>query len=278
MPRSDLAIRIGRAIHRLAGDEQAGGSLDAVARAVGLSRFHFQRAFKSHTGLTPGAFRNAARLARARALLRAGRPVLDAALDAGFSGPGRLHAVAVAHDGWSPGELSAAGAGARVFYSWGESVLGPYVVASTARGVCALRFADRQGQPRLLDALAAEWPAATLVHAPNAHREVAAQLRPDRRRTGALRLDVRGTNLQVQVWRALLAIPAGAAITYGELARAIGRPRAARAVGTAVAANPVAVLIPCHRVIRATGVTGDYRWGADRKVALLAWERALLAP
>jgi AraC family transcriptional regulator of adaptative response/methylated-DNA-[protein]-cysteine methyltransferase len=279
MARGALTDRIRDAIDRLcAADLDAPPSLDAVARAVGLSRFHFQRAFRAHTGLSPAVFRNAVRLGRARDLLRAGQPVLAAALRAGFSGPGRLHDVSVHHEGLTPGELAAGAAGLTLRHAWGDSALGAFLAAATARGLCALRFVAGRDRRRALAALAAEWPGARLVADPALAVAVARRLRPGRPRAGGLRLHLRGTNWQVQVWRALLAIPPGATTTYAALARALGRPQAARAVGGAVAANPVAVLIPCHRVLRANGALGGYRWGPDRKQALLALEAAAATP
>lgn len=269
---SDYA-RVEHALRYLDENARRQPTLAEVARSVHLSPFHFHRLFRRWAGVTPKQFLQAVTVARGKALLDTGAGVLGAALGAGLSGPGRLHDHFVVVEGVSPGEWKARGAGLVIRYGVHPSPFGPVLAAATERGLCALRFAADEDAAAELAELAAEWPNARLVADPGATREPALQAfgGADRRRVA---LRVRGTPFQLQVWRALLAVPEGATLSYGALARRIGRPGAARAVAGAVAANPVGYLIPCHRVIRTLGVLGGYRWGVDRKRALLAWEAA----
>jgi AraC family transcriptional regulator of adaptative response/methylated-DNA-[protein]-cysteine methyltransferase len=200
--------------------------------------------------------------------------VLEAAQHAGLSAPSRLHDAFVALQAMSPAEWRDGGAGLALSWGLGRSPFGAFVAAWSARGLCALAFGDdARSCADAGVALRASWPAARWSRDERGVRAFEERLSGG----GAevpLRLHVHGTSFQVQVWRALLALPSGSSCSYAELARAVGAPRAARAVGTAVGANPVAVLIPCHRVLRSTGALGGYRWGPERKRALLAWELA----
>jgi AraC family transcriptional regulator of adaptative response/methylated-DNA-[protein]-cysteine methyltransferase len=198
--------------------------------------------------------------------------VLDAALAVGLSGPGRLHDQFVALEAASPGEFKARGAGLEIRWGVHASPFGDAMVALTRRGVSRLAFLGDGGAAAEGDALAAAWPGAELRRDDAGTAAVALAMFACR--ADAPPLWVRGTNFQIAVWRALLRVPEGAVCTYGDLAAAIGRPSAARAVGQAVGANPVAYLIPCHRVIRGVGALGGYRWGPARKRAMLAWEAA----
>jgi AraC family transcriptional regulator of adaptative response/methylated-DNA-[protein]-cysteine methyltransferase len=268
--------RIERAIHFLAANARRQPSLADVARHVGLSEFHFQRLFTRWAGISPKRFVQFLTAERARRLLRESETTLDVAYDVGLSGSGRLHDLLVTVDAVTPGELKAAGAGLTVQYGVHDSPFGESLIGVTARGVCWLSFVAAGGRPKAIAALAEQWRGATLVE--NA-RATQATLRrifasaPRASRT-PLPLLLKGTNFQLKVWEALLRVPDGALTTYQDLARRIGAPRAARAVGAAVAHNPIAYVIPCHRVIRATGNFGEYRWGADRKQAMLGWEAA----
>lgn len=266
--------RIARAI--AAASEASAGkpSLTELAAAAGLSAYHFQRLFSRWAGLSPRRFLAALTLERAKASLRAGADVLAASLDAGLSGPGRLHDLCVAVEAASPGELKLGGAGMAIAHGVHRGPLGDFLLATSARGVCALEFIDSDAAPALAR-LRAAWPAASLAADQRATAPIAARV--FRRAPGGsepLRVLVRGTNFQVQVWRALLAIPCGEVSSYQALAAAIGRPTATRAVGSAIGANHVAWLIPCHRVLRGDGGLGGYRWGLARKQAGLAWEAA----
>ncbi|MBI4757079.1 MAG: methylated-DNA--[protein]-cysteine S-methyltransferase [Betaproteobacteria bacterium] len=249
-------------------------SLADLARQAGVSEFHVQRLFTRWAGVSPKRFLQTLALEDIRRRLADSRNVLELADDAGLSGAGRLHDLVVTLEAVSPGELRSGGAGVEMAYGFHDTPFGQCLLAQTARGVCALRFGD--GREEQVGALGADWPGAGLVRDDGATAGTAARIFGplQRGRRAPLALLVRGTNFQIQVWRALLRIPFGALTTYGAVAQAIGHPRAARAVGSAVGANPVAWLIPCHRVLRESGALGGYRWGETRKAALLGWEAA----
>jgi AraC family transcriptional regulator, regulatory protein of adaptative response / methylated-DNA-[protein]-cysteine methyltransferase len=264
-------------------------SLADVAAEVGLSEFHFQRIFTRWAGISPKRFLQFQTLAHARALLRDSHSVLDATYDAGLSGPARLHDLLVTIDAVTPGEVRRLGAGLTIEYGIHPTAFGDALLALTERGVCALFFVDAGagGRAGAMRQLEAQWPGALLRANPEATEPVVRRIfarseSPENRvadpttlRVGApLPLLVRGTNFQVKVWEALLRVPEGAVIAYEALAGAVGAPGATRAVASAVARNPVAYLIPCHRVIRKTGAFGEYRWGSARKRAMLGWEAA----
>lgn len=247
--------------------------LAEVAAAVGLSPFHFQRLFRRWAGVSPKRFLQLLTVEHAKALLEEDASVLDAALDSGLSGPGRLHDHFVTLEAVTPGEFKRRGEGLEIAWGVHPSPFGPVFVAATGRGLCQAAFLGFDGDPSEEEArLARSWSAATLRRDDDATGSWAARLFDHG--TGRTPLLVQGTNFQVQVWRALLRIPEGRVASYGQIARVVGRPRAARAVGAAVGANPVAVMIPCHRVIRGLGAAGGYRWGEHRKRALLGWEAA----
>ncbi len=264
--------RIARAIAWLVAHWEDRPDLARAARAAGLSPWHFQREFRRWTGVSPKRFLNLLALDEARARLKAGAPVLDAALGAGLSGPSRLHDLAVGFDAASPGEIRGGGAGLTLAYGSAESPFGRLFAAASPRGVTRLAFVEDDNGTALAAERAA-WPNACFIRDDAVARDLADRLFADGN-TGKVRLAPRGTNFQVKVWQALLAIPPGAVTTYAAIARAIGAPGAARAVGSACAANPVALLIPCHRVLRGSGTLGGYAFGLDRKRALIAWEAA----
>jgi AraC family transcriptional regulator of adaptative response/methylated-DNA-[protein]-cysteine methyltransferase len=272
MANDDYA-RIERAIRFLDTHAHEQPGLDAVAQAVGLSAFHFQRLFRRWAGISPKRFVQFLTADRARRELSRG--ALDAALASGLSGHGRLHDLMVNVYAATPGELRRGGAGLAIRHGFAPTPFGECLVGLTARGLCHLAFTSPGGRNAALDELAARWPRARLVPARKDAEAVAQRLFTATKRSPfALTLHLHGTNFQIRVWEALLRIPPGGVTSYESLARGIGSPRAARAVASAVAANPIAVLIPCHRVIRKTGAFGDYHWGQTRKQALLAWEAA----
>lgn len=269
--------RVARAIRFLDGAADTPPDLAAVAGAMGLSPHHAQRVFSRWAGVSPKRFVQAVRATRARAALAHAPSVLDAAFDAGLSGPGRLHDLTVSILAMTPGEIRRGGAGLTVAWGVHPSPFGPLEIGMTDRGVCSLHFRDTPGDEAQG---CADWPQARWVRSDAATAAVAARVcapLDDAAHAAPLPVLVRGTNLQVQVWRALLRIPAGRVTSYGALAGAVGRPTAARAVAGAVAANRLALLIPCHRVLRATGALGGYRWGTERKRAMLAREAARAA-
>lgn len=259
--------RVAAAIQTLAAAPTEAPPLRELARRAQLSPAHFQRLFTRHVGVSPKRFTQALLLAEAEGRLAAGEDVLTASAGAGLSGPGRLHDLTVSLRAMTPGELRSGGAGLTIDWSVGDTLLGPALVATTDRGVCALRFDEGP------EWLRARWPHATLRERAGAGAAALAVLRGLTASSGPLALHVRGTPFQVQVWRALLAIAPGERTDYGTLAERVDKPGAARAVGNAVGANPIAVLIPCHRVLRKEGALGGYRWGLPRKRALLAMER-----
>jgi AraC family transcriptional regulator, regulatory protein of adaptative response / methylated-DNA-[protein]-cysteine methyltransferase len=249
--------------------------LEEVAVHVGLSPFHFQRLFRRWAGVSPKRFLQLVTAGHARHLLRSAGSTLDTAWDVGLSSPSRLHDLMVSIDAVTPGEVGSRGEGLVIRYGGHQTPFGRCLIAVTDRGVCALHFLDGDGS-ELLTALAADWPAATLQEDRNETGRIVERIFAARSEASKrpLPLLLKGTNFQVKVWEALLRIPPGAAATYGDVAEAIGAQRAVRAVGTAVGRNPVAYLIPCHRVLRSTGALGGYRWGTERKRAMLAWESA----
>lgn len=244
-------------------------TLAEMAAVAGLGESHFHHEFVRWTGVTPKDFVQCLTLADAKERLARGEAVLEASTEVGLSGPGRLHDLCVSLEAATPGEIKSGGAGITIHWGIAESPFGPCLLGETARGICLLSFLEEETAPSDLES---EWPRAIWIRDDErAARRVDAlfRLTPD---AAPLRAWLRGSAFQVRVWRALLEIPPGALSTYGRLAAAIGNPGAARAVGSAVGSNPVAFLIPCHRVIRETGAISGYRWGVGRKRALLAWE------
>jgi AraC family transcriptional regulator of adaptative response/methylated-DNA-[protein]-cysteine methyltransferase len=275
--------RIEQAILFLDRNARRQPGLDEVAHAVRLSPFHFQRLFRKWAGISPKRFLQVVALNRAKQALDGSASVLDAALEAGLSGPARLHDLFVTHDALSPGQYKLRGAGIVIRYGFAQSPFGECLLASSPLGLCALSFVQQGGRPAALEELRARWPQAALERNDASVRVLAARTfqhlneRSADLYTEPLALHLSGTNFQVQVWRALLAIPPGHTLSYGELAELIGQPSASRALAQALKANPVAYLIPCHRVIRSTGALGGYRWGEARKLTMLAWEKAQVA-
>jgi AraC family transcriptional regulator, regulatory protein of adaptative response / methylated-DNA-[protein]-cysteine methyltransferase len=248
--------------------------LEQAAGVAGLSPWHFQREFARLTGISPKSFIGHLTLEHAKQSLLQGRPVLDASWSAGLSGASRLHDLAVKIEGMSPGEYARRGAGLTIFYGWRSTLLGRALLAATERGLCGLSFAGDEEGPAQYAGMVARWPQARFVEDDNNIKTYAEQifLRPNPSAPISLRLF--GTPWQINVWKALLAIPAGSAVAYGALAEKLCSSRAARATASAIARNPIALLIPCHRVIAASGALGGYRWGEPRKRALLALEAA----
>lgn len=247
--------------------------LDSLAQAVGMSRFHFHRIFKAHTGITPKAYASAQRNARLQQGLAGAPSVTDALYDAGFGSSGRFYAASTGALGMTPSRYRAGGQGETIHFAVGACSLGAILVASTAQGICAILIGD-EPEPLVQD-LQQRFPQAELVGAQADFEQTVALVVGfvEAPRLGLdLPLDVRGTAFQRRVWEALRMVPAGATVSYAELAERIGLPAGARAVAGACAANPVAVAIPCHRVVRLDGALSGYRWGVERKRALLERE------
>jgi AraC family transcriptional regulator of adaptative response/methylated-DNA-[protein]-cysteine methyltransferase len=273
--------RVGRIIKYLDEHYAEQPDLGALAERVDLSPYHFHRLFSKWTGVTPKDFLQCLTLSHAKELLRHGESVLDAALASGLSGPGRLHDLCINLEAASPGELKSGGAGVEMKYGFASTPFGDWLAAKSQRGICHISFVERGKAANAIGTLRTEWREARLTRDDASAAELSSLVFRDSGRSESrcnLSAFVRGTPFQVRVWRALLHVPAGALVSYGRLAAAIGSPKAARAVGTAVANNPLAVLIPCHRVIRETGVLGHYRWGETRKRLIVAWESAAASP
>ena len=247
--------------------------LDALAGAVGMSRFHFHRIFKVATGCTPRAYVAAHRAARMRNALRTSQTVTDAIYDAGFNSNGRFYAASSEILGMAPATFMRGGPGETILFAVGECSLGSILAAATAKGVCAILLGD--DPDALVHELEDSFPRAELVAGEPQFESLVARVVGfvEAREFGPeLPLDIRGTTFQRRVWHVLREVPAGATATYREIADRVGSPKAARAVARACASNPLAVAIPCHRVVRTDGGLGGYRWGVERKRALLARE------
>jgi AraC family transcriptional regulator of adaptative response/methylated-DNA-[protein]-cysteine methyltransferase len=252
--------------------------LEEVARASGLSLFHFQRLFKRWAGVSPKRFLQFLTAEHAKKCLRESRSVLDAAYESGLSGPGRLHDLFVSVEGMTPGQYKALGKGLRIDYGVHHTPFGEALAAATARGLCGFLFLGKCGEKTALAQLKRDWPKADYVHNSSAGREWVEKIFGSSPARKNLKVLLKGTLFQLKVWEALLRIPAGCVMAYKDVAEKIGEPKASRAVGRAVSQNTLAYLIPCHRVIRDTGVLGNYRWGSARKKAMLLWEGARHQP
>lgn len=264
---------IAEAIRYLEANHQAQPSLEELAAHLAISPYHLQRLFKRWAGISPKRFVQFLTVEHAKELLANAHSLLDAAYATGLSGPGRLHDLFVTVEAMTPGEFKQGGRGLVIAYGFHPTPFGECLLAMTERGVCGLTFVNEGGRAVELAALQARWPAAQLVEDEAATgalvQRIFAQQPGD-----PLRLLLAGTNFQLKVWEALLRIPPGSVCTYENVAAAVGQPSAARAVGSAVGANAIAYLIPCHRVIRKSGLVRDYRWGSTRKKAILGWEAA----
>ena len=251
-------------------------TLEQLSRVVGLSPFHLQRSFKRLVGITPKAYASARRLERMKTRLRKGDTVSRATFDAGYGSGSRAYEHAQARLGMTPGTYRDGGRGMRVRYAVAPTAVGLILVAATERGLCAVALGDDAGE--LEAGLRLEYPAATVERDDSevqSHIEDVIGRLTGGRADGNPRLDVKGSAFQWQVWEALRRIPAGETRSYQAIARELGRPTAARAVARACASNPVALIIPCHRVVREDGGLGGYRWGVERKRRLLEQERAV---
>jgi AraC family transcriptional regulator of adaptative response/methylated-DNA-[protein]-cysteine methyltransferase len=247
--------------------------LSLLANEMGVSPHHLQRTFQAWAGVSPKQFLKSLTRQAALDRLVAGNNVLDAALSVGLSGPGRLHDLLITTDALTPGEIRRRGSGVTLEYGFGQTLFGETLVAWSQRGLSFLGFCEENGAAAARQELQSAWSNATFCERP---AEAQARLNEVFRvnRGEPLRLWLRGSPFQLKVWEALLAIPEGALASYGSLARSIGQPAAARSVGSAVGANPLAWIIPCHRVIRQLGNLGGYRWGAVTKQALIGFEAA----
>lgn len=249
-------------------------SLDELAAEVGETPTALQKLFTRWAGLSPKAFLQAVTLDHARKLLDEGTPLLETALDAGLSGPGRLHDLFVTHEAMSPGDYKTRGAGLTIRHGFHISPFGIALIMVTDRGLAGLAFCDAGGERTALEDMQNRWPNAIHVEDMAATMPYAARVfDPDRWRSDEpLRVVLIGTDFQVSVWQALMKIPMGKAVAYSDIARDIGKPDANRAVGAAVGANPISFVVPCHRAVGRSGALTGYHWGLTRKRAILGWE------
>jgi AraC family transcriptional regulator of adaptative response/methylated-DNA-[protein]-cysteine methyltransferase len=254
-------------------------SLDTLADQAGLSPTHLQRLFTRWAGLSPKAFLQAVTLDHARGLLRDSASILDASYELGLSGPGRLHDLFVTHEGMSPGIYKAHGRGLNIEYGFHDCPFGRALILITSEGLAGLAFADHGKEKSALTDMTARWPEATYVENQQATAAYAKRIfeserwKPDQ----PLKIVFIGTDFEIRVWETILRIPFGKASTYSDIASHIGKPKAARAVGSAVGKNPISFVVPCHRVLEKSGGLGGYHWGLTRKRAILGWEAGAMA-
>lgn len=270
--------KIAQAIQYLNDNFKQQPELHEVADVLGISPSHLQRLFTQWAGVSPKKFLQYLSIEHAKKLLATGNTsMLNVSLQTGLSGSGRLHDLFVTIEGMTPGEYANGGERLVISYCFAESLFGTVLVATTHKGVCHLAFADDGAQA--LAALRMRFPKATYIQKKTILARAALSfLAGEKVQRDEVALHLKGTPFQLKVWEALLRIPEGSLTTYTHIAQAVERPSAVRAVGTAVGANPVAVLIPCHRVIRASGALGDYHWGSSRKQALVGFEAASTDP
>jgi AraC family transcriptional regulator of adaptative response/methylated-DNA-[protein]-cysteine methyltransferase len=264
--------RMGRAIRYLSAHYLDQPSLEDAAAAVNLSPFHFQRLFTRYVGVSPKNFVGHLTLDHAKSDLAQGKSLLETSLDAGLSGPSRLHDLCLKIEAMTPGDYARGGARVEIDYGFHPSPFGIALVLATAKGVCGLAFGDEGKEKRIFADMRARWPKASYREARERTATIAAQIFVS---SGSeISLHLMGTPWQMKVWQALLSIPEGRISTYGAIAGRVGSDNAARAVGTAVGKNPISWLIPCHRVLAGDGSLHGYHWGLERKRAMLALEAA----
>lgn len=250
-------------------------SLEDIAAHIHLSPFHFQRLFKEWAGVSPKKFLQYISVQHARNLLQKNHTIADVSFETGLSGTSRLHDLFVSIEAMTPGEFKNGGEDLLIDYTFTTTVFGEIVIAATSKGVCKIDFTEDRSDA--VGQLKAIWPNAVLQEKKNKHHlPVIAFFNQDWDNLSRIKLHLKGTPFQLKVWEALLKIPSGALSTYSAIAGFIDAPRAFRAVGTAIGENPVAYLIPCHRVIKSTGIIGEYHWGSIRKCSMIGWEQSLL--
>ena len=277
MPASDYSI-VSRLIEKISEDYRNQPSLEELSRQVDMEPQSLQRLFSRWAGLTPKGFLQAVTLNHAKRMLNDGAALLDAAYEVGMSGPGRLHDLFVTHEAMSPGNFKTRGSGLAITYGFHGSPFGRALVMATDRGLCGLAFSDGNDDAALAD-MVRRWPNAHYV------RNEAGTLKHARLvfdpkcwcADRPLHIVMIGTDFQLKVWRTLLKIPMGKTVRYGDIAGSIGLPKAARAVGAAVGANPISFVVPCHRAVGSSGALTGYHWGLTRKRAILGWETGHVA-
>jgi len=251
-------------------------SLEDLSRHLDLSPFHFQKLFKRWAGISPKRFLQFLTVEYAKKLLNESRSVLETTHESGLSGPGRLHDLFVSIEAMTPGEFKSKAAGMNIFYGIHSTPFGNCLLAVTSKGICDLSFFSADKQLEAITELKTRWPEAELIEKKKNTQFFLNRIFPKngKKKKSTVKLFLKGTNFQIKVWKALLDIPPGGVLSYEDVARYMGLPKASRAVGGAVAANPVSYIIPCHRVIKKGGVLGNYHWSPVRKKAMFAWEAA----
>lgn len=266
--------RIAEAIEFINNNYRQQPDLDEVAQNIHLSPFHFQRMFTNWAGVSPKKFLQFITVEHAKKILQESKTsISDAAFETGLSGTGRLHDLFINIEGMTPGEYKNGGKELRINFQFSDSPFGPVLIASTPKGICYMAFAD--DRQNAFEDLKQHFPNASFTEKKDELQDNALSIfEEDWSHLNKIKLHLKGTDFQLKVWNMLLKVPMGSLTTYGTLAQRIDNPAASRAVGSAVGDNPVAFLIPCHRVIQSTGVLGNYHWGSTRKAAMIGWETA----
>ena len=268
-------IRIAKAIEYIHQNFKEQPSLSEIAEHIHLSQAHFQRIFTEWAGISPKKFLQYISLEHAKSILKNHKEnsVLNATLETGFSSSSRLHDLFIRIEGMTPAEYKNGGESLQINYSFSETVFGSIVIASTPKGICFMAFTENYKDA--FSQLKTQFPNAKFVQRQDELQQKAISiLQSDHQDLSEIKLHLKGTEFQLKVWGSLLKIPMGELTTYGAIAKDIGNHKASRAVGTAIGNNPVAFLIPCHRVIQSTGYFGGYMWGTTRKTAIIGWEGA----
>jgi AraC family transcriptional regulator, regulatory protein of adaptative response / methylated-DNA-[protein]-cysteine methyltransferase len=266
--------RIEKAIQFIETNFTSQPTLSEIAQSVHLSKYHFDRLFKRWAGISPTQFMQFITLDYTKKQLAESKSLLETSLEAGLSGPSRLHDLFITFDAMTPGDFKKKGSGLKISYGFSQSPFGTCLMAITKRGICYLGFIEEGGRKKAFDQLLQTWPGSEFIEAPEHVHPVVKKIfgtdQKDKQRP--FNLQIKGTNFQINVWKALLTIPKGCLASYQDIATHIGNPKAFRAVANAIAINPVSFLIPCHRVITKSGNIHKYRWGSARKKALIGWE------
>lgn len=274
--QTDDYKRIEKAIHFIEDNFKSQPTLDEIADSVHLSKYHFNRIFKRWAGIGPGQFLQFITLDYTKKRLADSKSLLDTSLESGLSGPSRLHDLFVTFDAMTPGDFKKQGTGLNIDYGFCASPFGECLMAITQRGICHLGFVQKNNKSGALHQLFEAWPGAVFSENSKSIGPFLNQIfnLNKTKESRPFNLLIKGTNFQINVWKALLQIPSGNLVSYQNIAEYIGRPKAFRAVASAIAINPVAYLIPCHRVISKSGKIHQYRWGSSRKKAIVGWEAA----
>jgi AraC family transcriptional regulator, regulatory protein of adaptative response / methylated-DNA-[protein]-cysteine methyltransferase len=268
--------RIEKAIRFIETDFKSQPTLDEIAREICMSKYHFDRLFKRWAGISPIQFLQFTTLDYTKKRLAESGNILDTALDAGLSGPSRLHDLFVTFEAMTPGDYKNRAAGVQISYGFAPSPFGECLLATTDRGICFFGFVENKNRTRIFNQLKQTWPGAKLTENAKIIAPIVNKIfNPiSSNKSQPFNLLIKGTNFQIKVWKALLSLPEGWLVSYQDIASYIGQPKALRAVANAIAINPIAYLIPCHRVIAKSGKINQYRWGESRKKALVAYEAA----